>query len=262
MNSRISTVTALSLSLLTLACESSDKNYVLVHGAWNGAWVWDQVAADLREDGANVTAVSLPGHGPASTAPAELSLSSYVNEVIRVIDEREEQDEPVILVGHSMAGIVISQVAEQRPDAIDKLVYVAAYLPANGQSLLDLASHDMQAITGQHLVFHEDGTVGIEQSALAAVFCADCGSDALATLQANYRPEPAAPLGEPVSLSEERFGSVPRMYIKTMGDQAVSPALQDEMLAATPVERVIELNTSHSPMLAAPGELSRALSSL
>jgi pimeloyl-ACP methyl ester carboxylesterase len=256
-------ITLLALSSTTTlegACDDrSEDTYVLVHGAWMGAWAWDTVADELRATGAEVAVVELPAHGQDATPVAELGMNTYVDRVVETLDA---QDRPVILVGHSMGGMVIAQAAEARPERIRTLVFASAYLPQNGQSLLDLAYQDADAITGHHLVYHEDGTVGIEAEALDDVFCHDCEPDTLSELEQHYRAEPGIPLGQPVTLTEERFGSVPRVYIETTADQAVSVGLQRQMVAATPVDRVISLATSHSPMLADPVAFVSALLSL
>ena len=244
-------ITVATLTTL-VACADSGRDYVLVHGAWMGAWVWDDVAEPLETDGHRVTVVELPSHGSDTALAADADLADYVARVEEAVSAAET---PVRLVGHSMAGMVIAQVAENRPDDIEQLVFVAAYLPRDGESLLDLAFQDADAITGQHLVFNEDGTVDVAADGIADVFCADCSAEALGRLAGELRAEPGHPLEEPVTLSDDNFGRVPRAYIKTLQDRAVSPALQTQMLAATPVDRVIEFDTSHTPMLAAPDEL-------
>ena len=253
---------------LAIGCDANDetigqpadrgesRHFVLVHGAWMGAWAWNDVASELTRNGQKVTAIDLPAHGDDATVASDATLAGYVQRVDQAI---AAAGAPVILVGHSMAGMVISQVAEQHPEDIAALVYVAAYLPQNDQSLLDLAYQDQDAITGQHLEFHADGTAAVTGDAVDDVFCADCSPAVLAGLLARTRPEPAHPLEEKVVLTQERFGSVARAYIKTLQDRAVSPALQALMLAATPADVTLELDTSHSPLLSAPIPLTRAI---
>src|SRR6185503_15163569 len=138
------------------------KTYVLVAGAWMGASGWNDVATALRADGATVIVPELPAHG-ADPAPAgTATLTGYVDRVSAAIDGA---DGPVILAGHSMAGVVISEVAERHPADIARLVYVAAFLPANGQSLFDLAMSDPDSEVGAHLIFNEDGTAGVDPAA-------------------------------------------------------------------------------------------------
>ena len=97
--------------------------YVLIHGACHGSWCWDNVVPLLQKKGHLVEAPDLPGHGKDKTPIQEVTLQSCVDKVCSVI---EAQSEPVILVGHSMGGIILSQVAEQIPDKIKTLVYLTA----------------------------------------------------------------------------------------------------------------------------------------
>lgn len=231
------------------------KTYVLVAGAWMGASGWDDVAAALRADGATVLAPELPAHGADPAAASTATLTGYVDRVSAAIDGA---DGPVIVVGHSMAGVVISEIAERRPADIARLIYVAAFLPTDGQSLLDLSMMDPDSEIGPHLVFNADGTAGVDPAAFPDLFCADCAPDARAALIGGYRDEPGAPLGEKAALTTA-FAGVAKTYIRTANDRVVSPALQTQMLAATPVADIVELPTSHAAMLSEPAELAAAL---
>jgi len=253
--------TALAIAMTALvACSSTGdgdgKTYVLVHGAWMGAAGWDPVAAQLRDEGASVIIPELPAHGADPAGPADATLAAYLDRVAGAIAQAER---PVILVGHSMAGIVISASAERDPAGIAALVYVAAYVPTSGQSLFDLAMSDGDSEIGANLVDHQDGTLGIRPDAFAELFCADCGPEGKAVLAASYRDEPVAPLVTPIMLTEGAFGTLPRSYLATTRDRVVSPDLQSRMTAATPMDREVTLDTSHVPMLAAPGAVADAL---
>ena len=92
--------------------------FVLIHGGNHGAWCWDRVVPLLEAKGHKVIAPDLPGHGKDKTPIQEVTLQSCVDKVCSVI---EAQNEPVILVGHSISGVVISQVAEQIPTKIKTL---------------------------------------------------------------------------------------------------------------------------------------------
>ena len=86
--------------------------YVLVHGAWHGAWCWFKVIPLLEKRGHKVVALDLPSHGRDKTPTSSVTLQSYADRVCQTLDECSE---PVVLVGHSMGGVVITQAAEQRP---------------------------------------------------------------------------------------------------------------------------------------------------
>jgi pimeloyl-ACP methyl ester carboxylesterase len=94
--------------------------------AWHGGWCWYKVTPLLEELGYTVITPDLPGHGRDKTPLSLVSLSSYVDSVCRIIDA---QRDPVVLVGHSMGGGIITQAAEYCPEKIKTLVYIAALLP-------------------------------------------------------------------------------------------------------------------------------------
>jgi pimeloyl-ACP methyl ester carboxylesterase len=231
---------------------------VLVHGAWMGAWAWSDVEADLEADGHDVTVVELPAHGADPATFADVSLDAYVDRVVLAIDAAPK---PVVLVGHSMGGLVISQAAEERADDLEELIYVAAFLPRNGQSLLELASMDAEAeINGALTDDGSDGTLDIRTDALVDVFCAECDADAQARLLANYRAEPSLPATQTVALGDA-FASVPRVFVRTTNDRALSPQHQQRMIDASSVDEQIDLASDHSPMLSHPEELTELLES-
>lgn len=227
------------------------KPYVIVHGAWQGAWAWDSVAAGLKAKGASVTVVELPAHGDDQTAISAATFDSYTAKVESAVDAAGG---PVVLVGHSMGGMVISEVAEQRADKIDKLVYVAALLPKDGDSLLALAQTDADShLQGPALVIDMTaGTADVPMDYLDDVFCADCSTTALQSLHAHYRVEPLAPLAATVHLTAGGFGKVAKYYVYTKQDHAVSYTLQQKMTTGVTIAATASLDTGHSPFLSNP----------
>lgn len=236
---------------------SVSNTYVLVHGAWQAPYVWDDVRAELEQKGNKVIVVELPGHGTDQTATQTLSVDAYRDKVIQAIPDTVEK---VILVGHSMAGMVISAVGEKIPARISKLVYVGAYLPANGQSLKDLAETDPGSKLGPLLVPSVDQlTLDVVRDSLTYLFIDDGSSSAKELVIKNYRAEPAIPFTNKADLTEEHFGAIEKVYIKTMRDIVISPGLQDRMIAAAGIHLVYSLNTSHSPFLVEPRKLADIL---
>jgi pimeloyl-ACP methyl ester carboxylesterase len=113
--------------------------FVLVHGAWHGGWCWRHVAPLLRARGHEVHAPDLPGHGADPAPTATQTLDDYAERIgATVADCRGE----VVLVGHSLGGLVISAVAEARPERLHRLVYLTAFLPRDGDSLVKICSVD------------------------------------------------------------------------------------------------------------------------
>ena len=236
---------------------AKSNTYVLVHGAWQAPYVWDAVRSDLVKKGNNVIVVQLPGHGSDHTPPHTLSLDLYRDKVIEAISGTEGK---VILVGHSMAGMVITHVAEKIPSRISKLIYIGAFLPASGQALTDLAYSDPGSKLGGLLIPSPDKLLlDVKQDSLTWLFINDGPQAAKDLVMANYRAEPAIPFTNPVVLTPENFGTVEKVYIKTLQDIVISPGLQDRMIDAAGIKTIYGLNTSHSPFLAQPGEVSKLL---
>ncbi|HEU4759336.1 MAG TPA: alpha/beta fold hydrolase [Dehalococcoidia bacterium] len=234
--------------------------YVLIHGAWHGGWCWDKVVPLLERAGHRALAPDLPGHGADKTPIPQVTLQAYADRVCAILDA---QPEPVVLVGHSMGGAVISQAAEQRPDGIRTLVYLCAFLLRDGESLLQIAQEDPEALVLPNLEQAEDGaSASVRQDALRDVFYADCSDEDVGRATSLLVPQATAPFATPVHTTPESFGRIPRVYIECLRDHAISVAVQRQMYAALPCQRVTSMDTSHSPFFSAPAELARHLTSL
>jgi pimeloyl-ACP methyl ester carboxylesterase len=119
----------------------TQTTYVLVHGAWHGGWCWKRVRKSLREAGHQVFTPTLTGLGERSHLnSAAVNLSTHIADVVNLL--RWEDLSDVILCGHSYAGSVISGVADRIPERIRTLVYLDAFVPEDGESLIDLLSPD------------------------------------------------------------------------------------------------------------------------
>jgi len=246
---------AAAAMLVVKALEEDRKRYptyVLVHGAWADESAWGGVRNELAKR-ANVVVVNLPAHGIELTPANKVSLQDYARYVSGVVNS---QPGKVILVGHSMAGAVISQVAESIPAKIDKLIYVAAYLQQNGEDILSLSGKDTQSRVGAALEFNADYSAAtIKKEVLPAAVCNDCPDYMKDVLVKYHKAEPVKPLGEKVKLTAARFGSVPKYYIATTEDMAVGYGLQQSMIRTNgTVKKVYTMNTSHLPFVVQPAQ--------
>jgi pimeloyl-ACP methyl ester carboxylesterase len=111
--------------------------FVLVHGAWQGNWVWERVADALRAAGHHVYTPSLTGLGErAHLAKPEIDLETHIADVIGVIEHHELDG--IVLCGHSYGGMVVAGAADRLPQRIKSLVFLDAFIPTPGKSLFDL----------------------------------------------------------------------------------------------------------------------------
>ena len=231
--------------------------FVLVHGPWHGGWCWERVAPLLRAPGHRVEVPDLPGHGLDQTPPSEISLRSYVDAVVRVVTE---QLEPVVLVGHTKPGAVISEVAEKCPGLIAVLVYLAAYLLRRGETISDVGLTDQESLLVPNLVtYPTQSLITVRPEALRDVFYHDCDPATVAAATARIGPEPVPPITTPIRITPEHYGRVRRVYIETLQNRALGLALQRRMRAELPCEHVHSLDTGHTPFLSAPDALATCL---
>jgi pimeloyl-ACP methyl ester carboxylesterase len=236
------------------------STYVLVHGSWHGGWSWYKVVPLLEKAGHSVMAPDLPSLGKDRTPISEVSLETWASCICRILDA---QSEPVILVGHSRGGIVISQAAEWRPEKVKTLVYLAAPLLRDGEAFIQVAGEDGTSPFLPHLVMSEDRrSVTIREEAVKELFYGECSEEDVILARSLLAPEAVAPVATPLRLTAANYGRVPRVYIECRRDRALSPALQKKMYTALPCQRVISLDTDHSPFLSRPGELAAHLLSL
>jgi len=205
------------------------SHYILVHGAWEESRAWEDVTPVLEANGHSVTAIDMPGHGANMQPITQMTMKNYVASVVEAV---QRVAQPVILVGHSMSGSVISQVAEQIPESIERLVYVAAFLLADGGTVLEA----MQSDNGEFLpniVFSDDQSYATlpEQTLRSAGFHDVDEAVIQRFLPLVVEKQATEPFMAKVRVSEERFGSVPKTYIRTTIDKVTTTDLQDRMIA-------------------------------
>jgi pimeloyl-ACP methyl ester carboxylesterase len=231
--------------------------YILVHGAWHGGWCWHRIVARLERAGHRALAPDLLALGRDRTPVGSVSLADWADQIVALIDA---QPEPVVLVGHSRGGIVISETAERRPHRIRVLVYVTAFLLESGRALQEAAGEEPESLVGPNLVVADDQrSVAIREDAVRETFYGECSDEDVTLAKALLVPEPMAPLVTPVRTTSANFGSVPRMYVECARDRAMTPRSQRRMQSALPCRDVITLDTDHSPFLSRPDELAAAL---
>lgn len=239
------------------AVAAGKPTIALVHGAFCDSHAWDAVAGKLKAAGYKVININLPGRPGSAVVAKDATLVGYRQAVLAAL---EGEQFPVVLVGHSFAGITISNVGEAAPEKVKTLVYVAAYLPKDGDSLIKLAHADRDSKLGDHLKPDEArGVLTVDRAVRADVFVNDGPAPLRAAFPDLVIDEPLAPLATPVRLTVDRFGKIDKAYIGTAKDQVISPYLQSAMLVDTPVRLTQTLDTGHLPLLVDPQGLASAI---
>ena len=226
---------------------------VIIPGSWSSAADWGYVVPLLKTPDNEVIVVNLPGHGTDKTPITSISLQSYVDAVKKAIGNRTN----VTLVAHSFGGVVMNQVAEDIHSQIKELVYVAAYVPKNGESLLSLATADADSHLGKMLQIKEkEGLAVVPKEGVVDAFFEDAPKQVQDYAVAHFPVEPLAPLATPVKTTAARYGQLKKVFIFTANDHTNSATLQHKMVADNNIGKTYTLPSSHTPFVSMPGVLA------
>ena len=200
-----------------------------------------------------MVAIDLPAHGEDRTSPLRVGLGSYSRRVQAAAAGLEEKP---ILVGHSMGGMAITRAALDAPHLVSALVYLCAFVPLPGESLLELARQDPSSRFPGSTLFRPAG-VRIQPERAREVFYNGCSDADAAWATERLRPDPWLPLLQ--KLGGRALPELPRGYIEGTQDQAISVSRQRSMASRVSFDATTTLESDHSPFLSAPDELAGRL---
>jgi SulP family sulfate permease len=218
----------------------SRPSIVLVHGGFADGTEWQQVLRLLRQDGYTATAVENP-------------LTSLADDIATTRRVLEAQPGPVVVVGHSYGGAVITGAAAGCV-RVKALVYVAAFAPAAGERLGALATRFGEAPLGAALTRDEAGRVWIDRARFYEVIARDVSAEEARVLADGQRPMAAAIPEQSVEWAA--WKTIPSWYLVTLDDQAIKPELQ-RFMAQRIGATTSEIRASHVPFLSCPREVAR-----
>jgi len=241
------------------------RDLVVIHGAWQGAWVWDAIAPILSARGIRSHVVDLPGNGTDDTAPQDVSLDLYVDHVARVLAGLSGR---AWVLGHSGGAITAQQVSEAVPYLVDGVVCLAGIMQPSGVPYTAIVRalgpvHPAGAGIVPHLVWSADGTVSSVPAAAAAdIFLQDVERGA--ALAAGARLTPQSERGRDIVpvLTPARWGRTRRIYIGANQDRSILPAAQTLMQDLCPEVERFEIAAGHVPQVSRPAELAAMLDTL
>ncbi|MAG32643.1 MAG: hypothetical protein CL908_17300 [Deltaproteobacteria bacterium] len=220
--------------------------YVLVHGDSHGAWCWDRLVPILRAaPGVEaVLAVDLPGHGTREGLIAQdrITHQDYVDSVVGDIAAADLSQ--VVLVGHSLAGITIPQVAHRIPERIQHLVYLTTTNPPLGDCVNDSMKHPLSPISR-----------GID---VTEAFCSDLDRETSDWLLGNLGPQPPGPLEAPIEILSGPE-PIPATYVLCEKDEVLLPAYQLEQARRLGIDHILRIDSGHSPFASQPEVLAALL---
>jgi pimeloyl-ACP methyl ester carboxylesterase len=274
---------------------TTETMIVLVHGAWHSSWQWGATQRALAGHGAASIDVDLPGHGfdaplpPGYLEPGQPGLDTEKSELAAVTMQdsadvilaalrNARRHREVVLVAHSAGGGPASLAAEQAPELVDRVVYLSAFVPAGRPRFADYLGDPTNAgARGQSLPVGDAAAIGavrINPASADPVYVEelrlthyhDTPAESFARWRLALSPDlPLSVPTTPVLLTRERWGRIPRTYVRLADDRAIAPAMQDLMIddadRLTPDNpfTVTPLPGSHTPFAARPLELAAAL---
>jgi len=234
------------------------KSYVLVHGAFHGAWCWKDVAARLRALGHSVHTPTLTGLGERSHLLAfNPGMDTFVDDITQVL--RFEDLTNVILVGHSFAGAVISGVADRMAERLRHLVYLDAMILQSGQSATDTAPADLMARYRQEA---QDTSGGLSVPPNTPAYYGITDPAQARWLEARLTPHPFRTYSDPLTLAHPLGNGVPATYIACTQPLHRSTARSRALAQTMPGWSYREIATGHNAMMLQPGELTRMLTEI
>jgi pimeloyl-ACP methyl ester carboxylesterase len=238
----------------------NQQTFVLVHGSWQGTWSWDGVRDRLRGHGHRVIAPALPGRGAFDEDRSWIGHDDNVAAVLAAIDA--DGADPVVLAGHSLGGVTISQVADQRPERIARLVYCDAFALEDGESAGDALPEQMRTGIRELAATRPDRSIPMPWELWRANFI-QAGSEQLARESfERLVPDPYRPVFEPIRLRRPVHRELPVSFLAFTHDQSVPPGprywhpgMTGRLNGAT----VTEIDGDHEILLTAPQRLADAL---
>lgn len=240
--------------------QSTGKALILISGAGHGAWCWEKVTPLLKAKGYKVTALDLPGSGNDT---AKLENNTLDDDVKAVVDAANSVSGKIILLAHSSGGIIISQAAELLGTAkVDKLIYLDAFLPQNGESVFSIAeklgkrnqpSTVSNAPTSERFIFSGNNRLFRWNPELVQqLLYHDCSPQDIAFAKAHLGWQSVATLATPVHLTDTVYGTIKKYYILCTQAKDLD---KSSLTADVHCEKVFQLPGSHSPFFSMPGKL-------
>lgn len=226
-------------------------DFVLVAGAWQGAWCWKKILPALWQGGHRAFAVPLTGVGErAHQCSPSIRVSTHADDVAAVVEAEELNN--AVLVGHSYAGLVVTAVADRLPDRVGRLVYVDAVVPRSGESWS--SGHDDKTRAQRRQAIEAQGTLPAPDPAVFGL----SGSDA-EWARRRMTAQPGSVYDDPLQFDEARIARLPRTFIDCTQPALATIAAMRQRVRAEPGWRVVEIPTGHDPMISAPDAFLKAL---
>lgn len=233
------------------------KTFVLLHGSWQGGWIWEEVIRRLEAKGHRAYAPTMPGHGPG-VERAGITHKDCVNSIVAYITERNLHD--VVLLGHSFGGSVISKVVEQIPNRISRLIYLNAFVLEDGQCIFDNLPEAYIEAFSQMAQASPDNTMQLPWEIWKNGFLQDVPEDVARAVWERTTPEPNQVNLDKLDLKIFYSLDVPKSFLFLRQDLALPPGyFHPRMSSRLGKFKLVEMDGSHEVMFSRPAELTEKI---
>jgi len=248
--------------VMLASCDKDDKppqnksTIILVHGAGHGAWSWTKIIPLMQAKQMKTVAIDLPG---SSNDTTKLFTHTFADDAEAIKNMANSVEGKVILVGHSSGGVAIAQASELLgKDKVEKLIFLDAFMPKNGESVLDLvakATQNNNTTDTTTTMFFTSNFKAFQWNPanVAQRFYHDCTQEDISFAMANLTWQSTASVGTPAQLSDSIYGSIPKYYILcTRAFELDKSSIANNV----PVKKLFKLPSSHSPFFSMPEKLA------
>ncbi|APG48274.1 alpha/beta fold hydrolase [Phaeobacter porticola] len=232
---------------------------LLVHGSCHGAWCWRDLLPELSVHGIRARTIDLPGHDQTPGAPLRDPATITLAETAEAIAEASRPE--TIVLGHSWAGYPITAAADLGKQ-LRGLIYLCAYVPKPGLSMIDMRkAGPRQTLTGRTVTCAKGASYHFTTDAATDLLYPDCKAETVDYALTRLTAQPIGPQDTPLTPGTV-WQETPKAYIRSTEDRVIPPEYQAQMVAGWPRDRVLDLQTSHSPFFAAPQRLAGMIATL
>lgn len=231
------------------------KHFVLIHGAWHGGWCWDGVIEALESAGHTGEAPTLPGHNPGDDW-SSVTLDSYVGKIVEVL---QGQAVPVVLVGHSSAGVLLQVAAPKAPGKIERLVFHNAFVLADGKAHIDVIPADVAEAMSAAAQASPDNSVPVNEECVRGVLMAGEAAELQDALIERLVPQPFALFTTKVATGRFEALAVPRTVLLSKDDASLPTGAYLDMARNLGRFDLIEITGGHEALVTHPQAVAEGL---
>jgi len=238
-------------------------HFILVHGAFHGAWCWDELIPELESLGHTASAIDLPGSGHDGVPSESVTLDDYIGRLEVAVNGGEAKP---WLVGHSYGGLTVTQATEVMSDRIAGAIYISATIPMPGRTGAETSVATSQSTSGDATpesalpLDPKTYCMLLPEDRIEELFYGQCSADQVARARKLLdRRQGTGPSKVPIVQTSGRAGTVPRYYVECLDDGILPIEWQRQIQKNGNIARVATLPGDHSPFMSRPADLAKVM---